>query len=260
MGFWTHEHVISIIPTFILMLVFAIVLRKLLINKSYETRMLPIKLIAVILVIIEILKQVISYRRGYNLFHLPLHFCSIFVYVMPLMAFCRGKHQGRIRTIASAAMQALFVGMLIIPNLIYLGSEIPDFFKDFFSFHTVFFHNLVMLAYFLTITLDLHKPEGSKKETLFVTEFGLGFVAIVATMAHVLDTNFSQFLKASADFIDETVKSMELSLGVTPTHIIYVATLAVLHLILLVVANFLFLLICKIKEGIVSALITAHKQ
>ena len=166
MGLWTNEHLITIPITFAIMIAVAIVMRKLLINKSYETRMLPIKIISVILVVIEIGKQICSISRGYDLYHIPLHFCSIFLYVLPLFAFYRGKYRNAIASAAGSTMTALFFGMIVMPAVIYSAERVNTFFTDYLSFHTVFFHNLVMLALFLTISLDLHKPSVDKKENL----------------------------------------------------------------------------------------------
>ena len=118
MGFWTRAHILTVLPAFAAMLVLALLMRKWLLKKPYETRMIPIKIISIVILLIEVGKQAVSVSCGYDLYHLPLHFCSIFVYVLPLFAFYRGKGQEKIRSVASAAMLSLFIGMLIIPNVI----------------------------------------------------------------------------------------------------------------------------------------------
>ena len=250
MGLWSHEHVITIFPAFAIMIAVAILMRKLLINKSFEVRMIPIKIISVILVVIEIGKQICSASRGYNLYHIPLHFCSIFLYILPLMAFYRGKYQESMRSVACSTMLALFIGMLTIPSVIYSADRINTFFDDYLSFHTVFFHNLVMLALFITVALDLHRPSGKRRETLFVTLFGTGFVAIAASASHILQTNYSNFLFCTVGFIKTLTDNMKATFGEVPVTIFYTVTLAVLHVLLMVATNYLYLLICICKEKI----------
>lgn len=248
MGFWTHEHLLTVPATFVALLALSLVMRMLLIKKPHNVRMIPIKVIAVILVLIEIGKQIVSATRGYDLYHIPLHFCSIFLYVIPLFAFYRGKWQESVRALTASAMTALLIGMLIIPNVIYSGNRITEFFSDYLSFHTVFFHNLVIFALFLTVALDLHKPSGGKDELIFVTLFGTGFVAVAASASHVLNTNYSNFLHSTVSVVKTLTENIRLAIGDVPTKIIYTATLAILHVLLLIVTYYIFMAICIFKE------------
>ena len=252
MGLWTYEHAVTVLPTFVLMIIIAVVMRKLLINKPFETRMLPVKIIAVIIVIIEIGKQIHSYFIGYDLYHIPLHFCSIFLYVLPLMAFYRGKHQNEVRSFASSAMTALLLGMIVMPDIIYKNTRILTFFTDYLAFHTIFFHNLVIFAFFIVFALDLHKPSGDKKEVAVITLSTSLFVAVSASASHLLNTNFANFLRSTVDFIYELTEELKLLAGETVTTAIYTVTLALLHILLLIVTDYLFLLLCICKEKISS--------
>ena len=60
MGLWTPEHAATLLPAVVVMIVISLLLRKWLINKSFETRMIPIKVIAVILLLLELGKQIFS--------------------------------------------------------------------------------------------------------------------------------------------------------------------------------------------------------
>lgn len=248
MEFWTYEHICTVIPTFIIMLFIALMLRKLLINEPLEFRMLPIKIIAIIILILEIVKQAYSLKIGYDLYHIPLHFCSMFVYVLPLLAFYRGKLQSEIHSFACAAMTALFVGMLVMPNIIYENTRLYTFFTDFFSFHTVFFHNIVIFAFLLTITLNLHVPTGNKKEVGIIALLGAIFAATSATASHLLDTNFSTFLYTSIDFIEQTVEKLRMTIGDLETTILYTVALSILIIIFIIICNYLFRLLCYKKR------------
>ena len=75
--------------------------------------------------------------------------CSLFIFMLPIMAFYKGKYQQRVRGITAALCASVFTLMLIYPNLIYGGGSVDSFFREYMSFHTVVFHNLVMLAFLL---------------------------------------------------------------------------------------------------------------
>ena len=250
MELWTYEHALVLLPTFFIMIVVSLILRKLLLNKSYELKMLPLKIIAVILVVIEIIKQVKAIKTGYNLYYLPLHFCSIFLYVLPLMAFYRKKGQKTINSIATATLLGLFLGMIIMPNVIYSKYRYYLFFTDFFSFHTIVFHNLVFLAFMLVAFLELHKPSGDKQELLSISLFGGVYFMISAIFAHVLKANFSNFLQSSIEIVNDLVKGMSLAIGETFTSIIYTIVLLILDVAVLILGNYLYILICKIINKI----------
>ena len=79
MELWTFEHFITIVPAVIVMITITWFLSKLLKNKSYEVRMIPFKILAVVLLVSEVVKQIISFLQGYDLYHIPLHVCSLFI-------------------------------------------------------------------------------------------------------------------------------------------------------------------------------------
>ena len=250
MSLWSFEHLITVPATFAVFLIFAYLLRRLLINKPYELRMLPIKIISAIIVIIEIGKQIYSASIGYDLYHLPLHFCSIFLYALPLMAFYRGRWESAVRSTACAAMTALLIGMLIIPNVIYGADRILSFFTDYLAFHTVVFHNLVILAFILMLFLDLHQPQANRSEALFVGVFGAVFVAVSATASHVLQTNFSNFLSSTIGIVADLVDKVKEAIGSGVTNVLYTVIISALHVALLVGTYYLYGLIRKLSARV----------
>ena len=109
MQLWTKEHAISVLPSLAVMLLLCTVLRITIGKKSFETRMLPMKILSVLIVLLEIGKQVLSFMRGYDLYHIPLHYCSLFIFMLPVMAFYRGKHQDKVGGITAALCAAEFL-------------------------------------------------------------------------------------------------------------------------------------------------------
>ena len=116
MELWTPEHTMTLLPALTVMLIIALGLRLLLGNKSTKVRMIPIQIIACLLLLLEVGKQAVSFSRGYDLYHLPFHFCSLFLLVLPMMAFYRGKHQNAVNAISASVCTSLLLLMLIYPQ------------------------------------------------------------------------------------------------------------------------------------------------
>ena len=151
MKLWTISHVWQLLPTLAICAILAILIGHWLKNKDEKIRMIPIQIISVVLVVLEIAKQIYGLCTGYNLYWIPLHYCSLFVYLLPLFAFWRGKGKGFIRGVTVACCSALMLFLLVYPELIYGEGHILAFGKDFYATHTVLFHNLVPFAFFLIL-------------------------------------------------------------------------------------------------------------
>ena len=93
MELWTKWHAMTIIPVFVAGIAFSILLGYLLRNQSEKIRLIPVQIIAVVIIVLEIIKQTFSIIEGYDLYHIPLHFCSLFLFLIPLAAFYNGKHK-----------------------------------------------------------------------------------------------------------------------------------------------------------------------
>lgn len=229
MELWTPAHAETLLPALAVMLLIALVLGKLLRERPLAVRMLPIQIIACILVILEIGKQAVSLYNGYDLYHLPFHFCSLFIFALPVMAFYKGKHRSAVTAITTSLCGALFLLMLIYPNLIYSSGNIENYFQGYMDFHTVTFHNLVMLAFLLMITLQLHTPQ-PKGETKPVTLFVIGFCVVSATMAQILKTNYANFYTCNVPVFEELRLSLQGSIGYIPTQLLYILILTGLNI------------------------------
>ena len=102
-------------------------------NEAVEdsVRMIPLQIIAVLMILLEIGKQLTSFSQGYDLYHIPLHFCSLVLFMVPIMAFYNGKHTQIIRTITAALCSSVTLLVLIYPVLIYSADNIRGFFHSF---------------------------------------------------------------------------------------------------------------------------------
>ena len=196
-----------------------------------------------LLLALEVGKQGVSLGRGYDLYHLPFHFCSLFIFMLPLMAFYQGRHKQTVFAVTPVLCAALFLLMLIYPNLIYSAGNINHFFDEFLSFHTVAFHNIVMLAFVLIVALRLHVPTktGEQKAIIFFT---IGFCIVAATMSQLLKTNYGNFYSCNIPVFEALRTSMQGVLGYGLTQLIYVGVLVVLHILFLLGAYWFYRLLC----------------
>ena len=230
MELWSAEHIRTLLPSLGVMFLIAGVLRLALGKKSLKIRMIPFQILAVLIVLLEIGKQALSLQRGYDLYHLPFHFCSLFLFTLPAMAFYRGKHQKTVGAITSAVCASLFLLMLIYPALIYSAGNIQEFFTNYFSFHTVAFHNIVMLAFLLIVALDLHEPapKGECKANLFFT---IVFCIISASMAQLLQTNYANYYSCNIAPLEAVRVSLQSTLGYGLTQILYILIVSALNVL-----------------------------
>lgn len=249
MELWTYEHFITVIPAVIVMIIITFILSRFLGKKPLHIRMIPFQVLACILFLSEVGKQVLSLIRGYDLYHLPFHVCSLFIFLIPLMAFYKGKGEDIVKTITCAVCISLFIFMTIYPNLIYSPGNIKNFFNDYFDFHTVFFHNIVLFEFILIIGLDLHSIS-NKSYLKPMLIFSACYAAIAALMAQLLQTNYSNFYSCNIGPIADLIDSIKASIGYTGGQIIYVVVLFFLHIGFFTGAYYLYTVVNKLSNNI----------
>lgn len=247
MELWSPQHLKTLIPSILIMLALSTAGFFLLGKKSLKIRILPIQIISGILIILELGKQIISFQNGYDLYHIPLHYCSLFLFVLPLMAFYSGKHKQVVYGMAAGICASLFLLMLIYPSLIYSGSDIDDFFKRYMAMHTVAFHNLVMLAFLLIVALKVHTPQKGERKAIVL--FMCGFCAISGTMAQVLKTNYANFYSCNIPPLENLRLQIQAVLGYWPTQILYVLIVSLLTVLFTLMSYQFYLLLHKAVNG-----------
>jgi len=228
MGLWTLQHVQTVLPSLIVSVIAALLLRRALGQKERRIRMIPFQILAVIVVLLEIGKQLVSFSRGYDLYHIPLHFCSLLLFTLPAMAFYTGKYAAQVRAVGTAICGAIFWLTAIYPCLIYSAGNIEGFFTNYLDAHTVLFHNLAMLAFMLMVALDLHTPAPTGEHKLIVL-FLTAFCVIAAVMSQLLETNYAGFYHCNVPPIEEFRLSLQPVIGYWPTQLIYIAGLTAVH-------------------------------
>ena len=244
MELWSSAHLKTLLPALAVMVILTVILRLCLKDKPLRIRMIPLQIIAVILLLLEIGKQISSFLRpeGYDLYHIPLHFCSLMLVALPAIAFYRGKHQKLISGVACGLTSAVFLLTVIYPVLIYSTWDIENYFNNFFAFHTVTFHNLVLFAFMLMPALQLHTP--GKYEVRISAGF-IGIYCIVAgIVSHILKTNYNNLYSCNIAPLESIRTTMHGLIGYVPTQILYVIVVTCLD-IAFVIGAYYFYRLCR---------------
>ena len=244
MELWTKQHAVTLIPSVAVMIVLTLLLRRWLGDKTHRIRMIPIQIIAVVLLVLEAGKQGYSLYHGYDLYCLPFHFCSLFIFMLPAMAFYRGKYAQQVYAVTAALCASVFALMLIYPNLIYGSWNVDNYFKGYMDFHTVTFHNLVMLAFLLIPALRLHEPQ-PKGEVKAVLWFTVGFCVVSASMAHLLKTNYANYYTCNIPVLETVRLAVQEAVGALPAKLLYIAIVSALNVVFVYGSYWLYRLVRK---------------
>ncbi|MBE6976974.1 MAG: hypothetical protein E7439_07310 [Ruminococcaceae bacterium] len=238
MELWSKEHAQTLLPAIGVMLVVAVILRLTIGKKSLKVRMIPFQILAVILFALEIGKQIVSYQKGYDLYHLPFHFCSLFIFMLPLMAFYRGKHQQTVFQITMAICGATTLLTVVYPCLIYSADNIKEFFTVYLSMHTVAFHNIVIFEFILIVALGLVEP-AHKGGIKSVAIFTVCFCVVSASLAHILKTNFNNFYVCNIAPLETVRLAVQNAVGTVVAQLMYVLIVTVLDILVVQFAYWL---------------------
>ena len=245
MELWTPQHAQTLLPALAIMIVIAIIFRLTIGKKDLKIRMIPFQILACLLFLIEIGKQIVSFKGGYDLYHIPLHFCSLFIFALPLMAFYRGKHQNTVFEIVTVLCTSMTLLMLIYPALIYGSWNIENYFVGYLDFHTVTFHNIVMFEMILIVALDLHQPEKKMHLKPLMVVIAI-FCTVSASMAQILKTNFANYYQCNIAPLESIRVSLQSVLGYGLTQFIYVVIVSVLTLAFVLMCAGLYKLLRKL--------------
>jgi len=203
---WTNDEKFVLPLTLGLILIISLIFCLWLRKKSEKIKNVPLMVITVIMLVLEIVKQILSIKEGYDYWTIPLHFCSLFLYFYPLATLTKGKIKEFGVTMAfvcSCLMTALFY---FNPSSI-ISESASDVFGSFGNFHTFIYHHLVMLFLFTGLFLNMFKI--SKKSFIHVL-IGFSIYALLAVpLAHVLNTNYCNILTSNIPFME----SLRLKVG-----------------------------------------------
>ena len=250
MGLWTLTHLYQILPTFLILAVVAgvaaIFFNKL--NKSI--RYIPLQVIAIALLVLEVIKQIeaVDANGVYNLYSLPFHYCSLFLFLLPIHSFYHGKYSRFTDAATFGCLASLMLDMLIMPAGIYSDENIINYFTSFGHFHTVTFHNLVVFYFMLTIAFRLYEFN-TKRDMAVMGVFLAIYVVIAAILSYTLKVNFHNLYQCNIAFVEEFRQSVIQAIGIFGI-ILYVCIMFVLTILFAYASYFLARLVIKIVDKV----------
>lgn len=239
MELWSNAHISTLLPTSVAMLLVSVILGYVLRNQSEKIRMIPFQVCAIILFVLEIGKQAISISKGYDLYHLPFHYCSLLIIAPLIMGFYKGKHIELVRGVITSICTAVALLTLIYPCLIYSADNIRNYFSTYFDFHTVTFHSICIMLPMLILALRLH-PTTAKGTNTAIAVAMIVYSIIAAAMAHLLKTNYANMYQCNIPPLESVRQMVQEALGYTAAQLLYVTIVSILQVFFTIGAYYLY--------------------
>ena len=163
-------------------------------------RELPLQAITLIIVVLEICKQIRNIINGFDPWDLPLHYCSLFVFFFPFAQFGSEKSKRFFKPVSFGCALTVSIALYICPHAI-MGNACDNILRTFTTFHTFMFHQLVVLYTFISIALKDYIPNKNDYKSIISVMIVYGITAII--MSYLLNTNYCNFLHSSLPPLDE---------------------------------------------------------
>ncbi len=186
---------VFVLPLALAFIVFTgVVLWLFLRNKSERARSIPLKVLAVFIVLLEASKQIYyNFFEPFTYYILPFHFCSTFIWLMPLAQFTVGKAQRFFKPMPICYSLIVIVLIYAYPRVL-LGNSTANVFGSFHNAHTILFHHCMVAYFVFSVLLGNYRPQ--KKDWIPLIA-GIGFYALYAVpVAYALKINYVNILKS----------------------------------------------------------------
>ena len=100
---YTKAELVVLSVSLLVIIGISVALRCVLKNKSEKAKQIPFFVITIILLVLEVIKQVLAMQGGYSIGALPMHFCSTYFVWFSLANFTKGKLRTAMQTVAFVA-------------------------------------------------------------------------------------------------------------------------------------------------------------
>lgn len=188
------------------MILSAIFLGVLLKNKSEKIKQIPFIVITILIIALELIKQIRAIINGYDMWTFPMHFCSTYFVWFALANFTKGKFKKAMQTVAIMSSFYLFALFYFNPVSI-IGDACKNIFYSFSTFHTFIFHHLVLYYFILSVALKQIKLEKSHIYYWLVSM--LIYYCLANVFAHSFNVNYMNILTSNIGFME----NLRLSIG-----------------------------------------------
>lgn len=187
---WTVGDAIALPVTLVIIIICAVLMRIFL--KSDRAKRIPLMVLAVLIVVLEVCKQIYyNTYEPFTLYILPVHFCSTFIWLMPLAQFTKGKFNKFIKPMPVCYSLIVILIMYAYPHML-LGNSPSAPFASFHNAHTYLFHHTIVAYFVFSVALGDYTPD---KKDILPLICGIVFYASYALpLAYVLDVNYVNIL------------------------------------------------------------------
>ncbi len=198
---YTKAELIVLPIALITMITITFLLHFFLKDKAKRIQDIPFQVITILLIFGEIIKQILEFNEvdGYDFWAIPLHFCSTYFFWFALAEFSKGSFKTTMENIAFVASVYLVVGFYTMPKGI-IGSACENIFENYSTFHTFFFHHLVLFYFILGIAFKRYTPKKQYVKA-WVICFSAYFI-LATTCAHLLNTNYFNLLESNIPLME----------------------------------------------------------
>lgn len=192
---WSKSDALVLPIALAVIIVSAVVMRLILRNKSEFYRSLPLKFLAALIVALEIGKQ-LEYIiwLSYSVYVLPMHFCSTFIWLMPLAQFTKGKVKDFFKPMPLFYSFLVFVLMYVYPHVL-LGDATSYLFDNFSASHSFLYHHTIVAYLIFSIALGDYKPR--KKDWISLVAGVAFYTTYAVPVAYTLKSNYVNILYSS---------------------------------------------------------------
>ncbi len=194
---WSNDEKVVLPLTLFIIVILSILITYLIKGKSQRIKKLPFILIAAVLLILEVIKQINAFP-DYSLWTIPLHFCSTFMIWFSIASFTKGKLSDLGFSISVTSGFLFLILFYINPSSI-IGNSSSNILGSFGEFHTFIYHHTIILFMLLAIFNNMFKPKLKHALGIFVLYTIYAILAII--FANVLDVNFTNLLQSNIGFM-----------------------------------------------------------
>ena len=201
MGSTTQSDFVSIYLALCVIIITGVVLKYTLRNKDEKVRHLPLMIVAIVLLVLEIIKQTYHIICGdWKAWYIPLHFCSYFLIWYTVALFTRGKVRQTMYACSLTGGIIVSLLMLVAPRMI-LHSATTDIFGEFNHFHTFFYHMGVMAYWIWMLMLKVYHHQSHHLLRTILFHLSMFFVTIIG--AHIFNANFTNVLHSDISIMED---------------------------------------------------------
>lgn len=202
LSWWTESQNLVFPIAYGSIILIAILLRFLLKNKSQIVKNIPFAIIATMIVIAEIVKQIVNIEAGYSFWSIPLHFCSTFLVWFSLAGFFKGKTREIGHQVSFVTSFAFLIGFITGPTTIIgdATNNLTFVWSNFGNLHTFYYHFAVVLFFALQIALSVPIPTLKNLKNVAIPFFSWMILATI--VGNILNVNFSNVLNNNIGFMD----------------------------------------------------------